>query len=55
MSAPTFLTHRVFGNVNDNVSSENFWTFLLVRIKVKLGFPKIFEIGPPALQVPRHF
>ena len=39
MAAPTVLNHRVFRDVNVNVSSENFWTFAVSKDKGEIiGF-----------------
>ena len=46
-----FQNRRIFGN--SNASSENFWTFAAGKDKGFEFYRKIFELGPPTLQVPR--
>ena len=46
-----FLNHWVFGNCN--VSLENFCTFSVGKDKSFELYQKIFELGPPTIQVPQ--
>ena len=46
---PYFLNHRIFANIN--VSSENFHTLAVGKDKGFELYRKIFELGPPILQM----
>ena len=47
-----FRNPRIFGTLN--VSSENFCSFAVGKDKVSEFYKKIFELGPPTLQLPRR-